>query len=331
VIGAAASSSARYQHHLPLLPTLQYKGVEPIQLHAVDAAKGTILEDWIYSVERLIEQSRTTDFDQQMLVARGFWDRMVNTWWVAHALVMQNKGEPIQDWAGCVAALRANYTVISDVDTACGLLFQLTMKAGESMDRYTARAHELYNRIPRGRVPAEVAAEFMQRGVDARRYPLTLVTIGAEQQRERTKNGGGRGLVFEAMRGLLVEAAVREPSHIIAAAAAAASSGSKGQQRVNAVGQRQSQYPQPDEQGEDGLDDDDSQALNALDAASVTCYRCKQQGHFASACTNPDARRCNRCKVVGHLGRDCPKQQPGGRGGRSTNGAPPTTRGSKNG
>jgi hypothetical protein len=333
--GAALSASSQSQHALSLAatplatPMPKYKGLTPTELHAVDAAKGTTLEDWIYSVERLIDQSEITDFGRQMRIAGGFWDRQVNTWWTAHAEMMRHKGEPIVDWAGWVAALRANYTAVSDADTACGLLFQLTMKAGESMDRYVGRAHELYTRIPRRRVTAEAAAEHMQRGVDARRYPLTLVSIGIEQQRERTKTGGG-GLSFEALRGLLVEAAVREPQSLIAAAAAAPSS-NRGQQRVNAVGQRQSRYPQPDEQGEDGLDDDDSQALNALDAASVTCYRCRQQGHIASSCTNKDTRRCNKCKIAGHIARDCPKQQPGGRGGRpSKNGAPPTTAGSKN-
>ena len=330
-VAAVPSSSSSSRAHPTAAPqTVKYKGLDPTELRAADASKGTTLEDWIYSVERLMDQSETTDFDRQMRMAGGFWDRQVNIWWKGHEEMRRQKGEPINDWAGWVAALRANYTPTSDVDAACGQLFQLTMRAGESMDRYVARAHELYSRIPRRRVTAEAAAEHMQRGVDARRYPLTLVSIGTEQQRERTRNGG-KGLSFEATRGLLVEAAVREPSHLIAgaAAAAAASASNRGQQRVNTLGQHQSRYPPPDDEGEEGYGEDEEQSVNAIAAASVTCYRCKQQGHFASACPNADARQCNKCKGYGHIARDCSKQQRGG-GGRAKQGVPLTTKVPKN-
>ena len=186
-----------------------------------------MLEDWIFSVERLIRREGAQTFAARMELAEMFWDRQVHTWWTGAQDLAQARGQPIGDWDSFLAALRANYTPISDVETACTLLFHLGMRAGEAMDHYVARAHELFNRIPRARVTTETAAEFMQRGVDARRFPLTLVAVGAEQQQQRAHNGG-KGLAFEAVRSMLVEAAAREPTHLVASAQAAATSSAAG-------------------------------------------------------------------------------------------------------
>ena len=328
---AAASASVPASGTQPVSTTAasQIKTVDPPTLRVTEIAKGTVLEDWIYVVERIIAITRMTDFNEQMLWVSGFHDRHISLWWKGHQEMTRARGEPVTSWAGWVAAMRANYTPISDIDTACGLMFQLTMGAGESIDHYVARAHELYNRIPRLRIPTEVAAELLDRGLDTRRYPIARVAMITEQQKERTKTGG-KGLGFDTMRGLIVEAAVREPSHIIAAAAAAVAPYSgRRQQRVNTLGQQQPRYQPIEDETEEGQENDEEQSVNALAGASVTCYRCKQLGHFASTCTNADVRQCNKCKVVGHLARDCTKQQKAG-GSKPKAGGAQTTRGSKN-
>jgi Zinc knuckle len=315
-----------------------YKMLRPARLQATEAAKGTTLEDWIFNVEQVIQCAGALTFAARMELVAMCWDRQVHTWWTGAQDMAATRGRPIVDWAGFLAALRGNYTPISDEDTACTLLFQLAMRSGESMDHYVSRAHELFNRIPRWRVAAEMAAEFLQRGVDARRFPLALVAVGVEQQRERAR---GRGLPFDTLRSMLVEAAAREPTHLIASAQAAASSsgaggysqrgGQGGRQRVNNIStQEQGRYPRPEEDGEEehseraeGSRAGEQYDINAVDVADVKCFRCQQRGHFAKDCSRPDTRSCNICKKKGHLARDC-RSKASAPGGSSSSSSGPS-------
>ena len=312
-----------------------FKSLQPPELRAVDASKGTTLEDWIYSVERLIGCAGAQAFAARVELARMCWDRQVNTWWTGTQELAQTRGKPIGDWDGLVAALRANYTPISDVDTARRALYTLAMKGGESMEHYVARAHELYNRIPRARVPSEVAAEFLVDGVDARRFPLAQMTVGASQQHERA-HGNAAGLTFDAARSMLVEAAAIEPTHLIASAQSSTSAGAgsghahrggySGRQRVNNIMTRaESRYPQPEDEGEADSQSgaDEQHGVSTIDVADVKCFRCQGRGHFARDCSKPDTRVCNLCKKKGHLARACtaratePGENGGGAGGKA--------------
>ena len=305
-----------------------FKVPQPAELRAAEAAKGTTLEDWIFSMERLIKREGAGSFAARMELAEMFWDRQVNTWWTGAQEVAKGRGQPIVDWSGFLTALRANYTPVSDVDTACTMLFQLAMHSGESMDRYVGRAHELFNRIPRSRIPTEVAAEFLQRGVDARRFPLALVAVGMEQQQERARSCGN-GLSFDAMRSLLVEAAVREPTHLVARAQAAASDfgaqrgghgHSAGKHRVNNVATHgQARYPGPEDE-EDGEEEEGTQGVNALDVADIKCFKCQGRGHFARDCSKPETRQCRLCQKKGHLAQNCPTRGGERRGGEGAGG-----------
>lgn len=296
------------------------KAIVPIELRATEAAKGTVLEDWIFGVERVIKCAGVEDFVERMEMVGMFWDRPVNTWWLGAQEAAVRRGNPITDWERFLTVLRANYTPISDVDTACDTLFGLVQGSRESMDQYVGRAHELFNRIPRTRVPSEVAAEFLQRGVDGRRFILTLVAVKGQQQKERLH---GKGMSFEMMRSMLVEEAVREPQHSMGGGHAAASSSSAGsqahrssygsKQRVNNIDTRASgHYPQPEGEEEEEEEGEEQQRINALDVAEVKCYRCQQRGHFAKECSRPDTRTCGKCKKKGHLAKNCRTQAPGG-------------------
>jgi hypothetical protein len=292
---------------------------QPPELHATEAAKGTILEDWIFSVERLIRSQGAVAFEDRIELAGLYWDRQVNTWWTGAQELAWERGQPILDWAGFLAALRANYTPISDVDTACTMLFQLTMRAGESMDHYVARAHELFNRIPRARVPTEMAAEFLQRGVDPRRFPLALAAAALEQQQERARSEG-RGMTFDALRGRLVEAAAREPTHLLAGASSSAAAGGQrglgaSRQRINNIGMSRYEHPEEQDDEEARRHDARNQLVNAVNVADIRCYRCQGRGHMARECSRPETRQCRQCHKKGHLSHHCPNADGGGSSG----------------
>lgn len=290
-----------------------YKALKPQQLVATEAAKGATLEDWIYSVEQMLRVAECGDFKAQMELVALCWDRQVNTWWTGAAEMAKARGEEITDWYGFLVAVRANYTPVSDEYTACSMMFTLKMGGRESMDQYVGRAHELYNRISRGRVNSEMSAEFLERGVDGRRFPLTLREVGMKQQRSRAKENKGVG--FDTMRSLLVEAAAIEPMNTGAggqSSAASSSSHQGGKQRVNNITTAGGRYPQPEEEEEGEEVGEQRRSVNAVEQAGMKCYRCQQMGHIARDCSLPETRKCNRCKKTGHLVRNCRVPATGG-------------------
>jgi Retrotransposon gag protein/Zinc knuckle len=292
------------------------KRLQPSELLGKEAAKGSVLEDWLFQIERAIGDDGQYDLSDILGFARTYWDRSVNTWWMGYTEMQQAKGESVQSWDEVKAALRANYTATSDEQTACDQLYSLSMKSTDTMDEYVARVSELYNRIPRARVSTEAAAEHMQRGVKPSRFPLAMVEVTTRQQRERLANAG-KGLSFEVMRGLLIEAAVREPMYLIAAATAAAASTS-GQRpgghsglkhRVNKLSTR-GRYPPPDEEDTRSVDgDEDEQSRYSVNAMDMKCHRCQGMGHVARDCRKPETRSCFICKAVGHLANHCPTRK----------------------
>jgi Retrotransposon gag protein/Zinc knuckle len=298
------------------------KRLQPSELLGKEAAKGSVLEDWLFQIERAIGGDGQYALSDILGFAQTYWDRSVNTWWMGYTEMQQANGTPVRSWDGVKAAFRANYTAMSDEQTACDHLYSLSMKPSETMDEYVARVSELYNRIPRTRVNTEAAAEHMQRGVKPSRFPLAMVAVTTRQQSERLANAG-KGLSFEVMRGLLIEAAVREPMYLIAAAPAAAASmpgqrpggHSSQKQKINNMSTH-GRYPQPEEdetRGEDG--DGDEQSRQSVNAMDMKCYRCKGVGHVARDCKKPETRSCFICKAVGHLANRCPTKKGTGTGG----------------
>jgi hypothetical protein len=288
------------------------KRLQPSELFGKEAAKGSVLEDWLFQIERSIGTDGQYALADILGFARTYWDRSVNTWWTGYTEMQQAKGTPIQSWDGVKAAFRANYTAMSDEQTACDQLYGLSMKDTETMDEYVARVSELFNRIPRARVNTEAAAEHMQRGVKPSRFPITMMEVMTRQQRERTTNAG-KGLSFEGMRSLLIEAAVREPKYLIAAAAAAATnpqryhhpnghSGAKA--KVNSLATSAGKSTPPEEE-----EADDGQQRQWVNAMDLKCYRCNGTGHIARDCKKPETRSCYICKAVGHLANHCPNKK----------------------
>lgn len=323
---ASAASLARVN------PLRQHaKRLQPSELLGREAAKGSVLEDWIFQIERSIGDEQHFSPADIIGFARAYWDRSVNTWWNGYSETLVAKGTPVRSWEEVKSAMRANYTAASDEQTACDQLYNLSMRDTETMDEYVARVSETYNRIPRARVSAEAAAEHMQRGVKPVRFPLTMVEVTTRQQRERATNAG-KGLGFEVMRGMLIEAAVREPTHLIAAAAAAAAAATPYQQnnrpgqtnnrskRINNVSTARGRYPPPDEEEDDRQyegdgNQDERQLAHSVNTGEMKCYRCGQVGHLSRDCKKAETRTCHTCKKAGHLASRCPSKNGGGTGG----------------
>jgi hypothetical protein len=327
---AASSMGGGGGYHSSVNPLHQHtKRLQPSELLGKNAAKGSVLEDWLYEIERAIGEEGQYGLSDILGFARTYWDRSVNTWWTGYTEMQRAKSTPVSSWDEVKAAFRANYTAMSDEQTACDQLYSLSMKTTETMDEYVARVSELYNRIPRARVSTEAAAEHMQRGVKPSRFPLTMVHVTTRQQSERLANAG-RGLSFEVMRGVLIEAAVREPTHLIdreSAAAAAATAanaqrqrqGGQSDHRKSKIGQvsTRGRYPPPEEEddgwAEDG--DEDEQSRHSVNAMELKCYRCNGRGHLARDCKKPETRTCFICNEAGHLANRCPKKKGTGTDG----------------
>ena len=50
------------------------------------------------------------------------------------------------------------------------------------------------------------------------------------------------------------------------------------------------------------------------DLSDITCYRCKESGHYLNSCPKRKPRDmseviCFRCNEAGHFARDCPKEK----------------------
>ena len=50
------------------------------------------------------------------------------------------------------------------------------------------------------------------------------------------------------------------------------------------------------------------------DLSHITCYRCKESGHYLNNCPKRKPRYlseviCFRCNEAGHFARDCPKEK----------------------
>ena len=283
----------------------------PKELTAEEAAKPAALEDWIYAVERLLDALDMAEFEEQLRMARRYWDRAVQAWWTGAQLLANERGEAINDWQAFVDTLRANYSPVADADVAEAKLFDLRMAAGEKMEAYVARAQELYNRVPRVRLDSQTAAGFLLRGVERERFPMAYSGVSQAVQTER-KATGGRGLQFEAVRALLVEAAVREPGQWLTK-----SSGSSGgnagagnayrKQRVAAVAAGRFEALDGEQDETDGSAGGSS--VNAVNVADMKCFRCSERGHTARECKKPDKRTCYGCGKAGHLRKDCPEAE----------------------
>ncbi|KAH9639831.1 hypothetical protein HF086_015682 [Spodoptera exigua] len=50
----------------------------------------------------------------------------------------------------------------------------------------------------------------------------------------------------------------------------------------------------------------DSKTSKPSSSTSITCFNCKEVGHFSVKCPQK-LRRCNICKRIGHVTIDCPQ------------------------
>lgn len=293
----------------------------PKELTATEAARPEGLEDWIFTVERMLRGLQADTFTEQLEYASLYWDRAVQSWWTGAQLLAVERGQPVADWDAFVETLRANYSPVADADTAWRKLVSIRMGSAEQMETYVARAQELVNRIPQARLETHTAAEFLLAGVDGARFPITYAGMLQATQAAR-KVTGGRGLGFAEARAKLVEAASREPSlHWTRVGGSGsgggsnhrAAGGAKTQVSAVATGGRYARLSGEEE--EEVSDGEQAQRnLGAINLQEATCYRCHMKGHLANECKKPDPRKCYGCGGTGHLKKDCkaPAKSKGG-------------------
>ena len=303
-------------------------GSDSRKLTAAGASKGTTLEDWIFEVERNLEAVEATTFEAQIQGAGQCWDRSVHIWFEGAKEAAAARGQPINSWPAFLATLRANYTPIADEETAWGMLIALRMRDSEGMEQYASRGQELYNRVPRARVPTEMAADLLINGVSSARFPFTTREVRARQLERRAAHQAG--LSFEVTRGLLVAGATTEPGGSGRAASSPHGGSERPQQqqqqhgskRINTVGAgialAASRYPGPEEDAHGGSDAGAAGGQHAVSAVTaqggggqggMRCFRCHETGHRIAECKKPDNRTCFACGKTGHRAVDCRSKQ----------------------
>ena len=270
-------------------------------------------------------------WSEQFGVVQLFWDRAVDEWFAGQAELLRVRGQPIDSWATLEAALRAQYTPVAEADTAFRELMALRARGGEPMEAFTARAQQLLGRIPPARMATEWAAELLLIGAESSHYPLAVSSAKLEQQKERSRNGG-KGLSFEAVRALLVEAAAREPNLCIAAGAPSSSaaqggSSSKARQVINALRSGNNPYEalaslEPQELAS-ALEREVQDRVNALQLGAGRaqrpaeqrgmCHYCGGAGHYIAACPDKKAGKPRK----GRAGASGGEGQAEGRAGPS--------------
>ena len=284
------------------------------ELRASEASKGTVLSDWMFELRRALasESLMQRPWPEQFSVVQLFWDRAVDEWFGGQAELLRVRGQPIESWTTLEAALRTQYTPVAEADTAFRELITLRARGAESMEAFTARAQQLLGRIPPARMATEWAAELLLIGAESSHYPLAVSSVKLEQQKERSRNSG-KGLSFEAVRALLVEAAAREPNLCITSVASAASSAahgggsSKARQVISALRSGQNPYEalaslEPQELAS-ALEREVQDRVNALQLGTGasrssaprqaeqrgSCHYCGGAGHYMAACPDKKA------------------------------------------
>ena len=283
------------------------------ELRASEASKGTVLADWMFELRRALvsESLMQRPWPEQFSVVQLFWDRAVDEWFGGQAELLRVRGQPIESWTTLEAALRTQYTPVAEADTAFRELITLRARGAESMEAFTARAQQLLGRIPPARMATEWAAELLLIGAEPSHYPLAVSSVKLEQQKERSRNSG-KGLSFEAVRALLVEAAAREPNLRITSVASAASSAahgggsSKARQVISALRSGQNPY--------EALASLEPQELaSALEREVQDRVNALQLGAGASKAPKPTEQRgsCHYCGGAGHYIAACPDKRAG--------------------
>jgi len=180
------------------------------------ATAPTQLPDWIFSMEKLIEQleaaapgSITGSFQGLFACVRRNWDRSMQKWWDGRQRsVLEGASAAVSSWADLVAALNADFALAMDEDKALTEWDQATQRSGESMEAYVGRLAMVHARIDPTRVASHTFAEKVLRGVDRKRFPHAFMEVSAKQRSHILANK--KGFSFEVLRGLLTQAAVPE-------------------------------------------------------------------------------------------------------------------------
>jgi hypothetical protein len=328
-IPAAAAAAGRM--HRPQ-EQVRMTAINPGELTYHTAATGTVLADWLFKLEQLFSQLgvHQTEFGERMAIASRHWDRQVNVWWNGHEKQAQNAGTPVASWAAFVGAISTNFASEGDADTAASELLELRMKAGEKMDVYMQRAALLLARAD-GEITEGVAARIAMKGVDTARFPFATAQVRAAMQDYTALHGGPAP--FHWVRARLTAAAANEPrldTSLRGAAAAAASSsssgragaggkgaGSAGQQRINAIyeKERARRAAAASKEGAAETTDGKSGTTNlgtvGAEGKGPYCFRCKREGHTAATCSEEEQRTCYGCGTKGHLKMQCPQRKEG--------------------
>ena len=290
------------------------RGLEPNELKEEHARKPGVLEEWIFTVERAITArgQETAPYSDKRKYATMYLDRGATMWWRGHEQMLAEQGMPVVDWESFTRVLREHYTPVADEDTASRKLFSLRMQAGETMAAYVMRAAELFNRTTRARMPSHIAAERLEDGVEAQRFPFAVRDLQERQQRHRAAHQGV-GESFEQVSAFLQQAAAREPSQQQRAsggpAAGAATHSSAGRGHAGSNRARINQLLQ--ELAAEGEEEDEEaareQRVAPVQSAPAPCRKCGSSGHGSWQCTSKkDLRQCYECKKVGHIKPDCP-------------------------
>lgn len=269
-----------------------------------EAPTAGVLADWLFTLEQMFDaqQVAPTDDTNRLRGANFCWDRAMHEWWadVKEQLALTS-GAAVR-FADLKRALRAQFQPTGDKHTAFQELLGAQQQSNENMDQYMRRLAAVYSRAgsTAGDERAIVAA--VLKGVHARCMPIGIVAVrrAAMERMER-----GRVVSFAWLRQELTLNAHFEPD--LSKLFPSGSSGGAGHngaapKRVAPITQQQSTA--------DGGGEGAAPGPGAGPEGARKCYKCSQEGHIASECTDAMERRsCYKCGKAGHLRKDCPKSK----------------------